>query len=177
MTSEAVERRQATRRIKTERWARVLSDVAAQLITNFDLEKLAEAISEQLPRLGIKSCYVCRKSLEEHDQSELIMGFGRWGTLTTSSAPIVFNSLDLVPPALLPPDEHTTLVVEPLATVDETLGFVVFEYGDVEPYVFEVLRELLTAALRGAQLAALDRDTERGFESEPATEAGRRSDV
>ena len=177
ITSQAVERRQATRRIQTERWARVLGDVAAQLITNFDLEKLAEAISEQLPRLGISSCYVCRHSLLQHDQSELVMGFGRWGAITTAADAIVFNSLDLVPPALQPPEEHVVLVVEPLATLEESLGFVVFEYGNVEPYVFEVLRELLTAALRGARLASQGEEQNGGFESEPATERGRRSEV
>lgn len=183
LTSQAVERRQATRRIKTERWARVLGDVAAQLIANFDLRKLAEAISEQLPRLGITSCYVCCHSTAEHDQSELIMGYGRWGTLTSESEPIIFNSLDLVPPAFLPADEQATLVVEPLATAAESFGFVVFEYGEVEPYVFEVLRELLTAALRGARLTSAERPEPQEFpeaqefEVEPTTEAGRRSDV
>lgn len=175
LTSQAVERRQATRRIKTERWARVLGDVAAELIANFDLQKLAGAVSEQLPRLGIKSCYICCPSAEQHDHSELVMGFGRWGNLTTESEPIVFSSLDLVPPALLPPHEQSILVVLPLATEKENLGFVVFEYGEVETYVFEVLRELLTAALRGARLS--QGSALQDFEMEPTTETGRRSDV
>lgn len=173
LTSQAIERRQATRRLRTERWARVLSDVSAQLITTFDLARLSDAISEQLPRLGINSCYVCRYSKEEHDQAELIMGFGRWGTLRGGSEPIVFNCLDLVPAALLTPDEQAILVLQPLATEHERLGFVVFEYGDVEAYVYEVLRELLTAALRGAQLAAI----EETFDSEPTTQTGRNSDI
>lgn len=175
LTSQTVERRQATRRIKTERWARVLGDVAAELIANFDLTKLAQAVAKQLPRLGIKSCYVCCPSAEQHDQSELVMGFGRFGALSPESEPILFNSLDLVPPALLPPSEQAILVVEPLVTESESLGFVVFEYGEVEPYVFEVLRELLTAALRGARLSSGSAPKE--FETEPATETGRRSDV
>ncbi len=173
LTCQAIERRQATRRLQAERWARVLSDVSAQLITAFDLQKLGEAISEQLPRLGINSCYVCRYSRTEHDQAELLMGFGRWGTMGGAEEPIVFNCLDLVPTALLPVEEQATLVVQPLATENERLGFVVFEYGEVEAYVYEVLRKLLTAALRGAELAAREDE----FSTEPNTEAGRRSEL
>ncbi len=173
LTSQAIERHQATRRLKTEKWARVLSDVSAQLITSFDLALLSDAIAEQLPRLGINGCYVCRYSRDEHDQAELIMGFGRWGTLRGGDEPIVFNSLDLVPSALLTPEEQTVLVVQPLATENDRIGFVVFEYGDVEAYVYEVLRELLTAAVRGAQLAAQS----DSFDSEPTTQTGRNSDI
>lgn len=154
ITSQIVERGQAVRRLKTERWARILSDVSARLITSFDHRRLGEAISEQLPRLGIGSAYICKYSESEHDQAELILGFGPWGKVDGTGAPVVFNALNLVPPALLTVDEQITLVVEPLATQEERIGFAVFEYGDVEPYVYEMLRELITAALRGASLAS-----------------------
>lgn len=154
LTSQEVERSQAVRRLRAEHWARVLSEVSTRLITSFDIGRLGEAIISQLPRLGINSCYISRYSKREHDKAEMIIGFGPWGTLDGSTNPIAFDAVNLVPATLLLEDEQVTWVVQPLSTPDERIGFVVFEYGDVEGYVYEVLRELLSAALRGATLTS-----------------------
>lgn len=154
LTSEVMERAQAARRLRVESWARVLSEVSARLITTFDLVRLGESISEQLPRLGINSCYVSRYMEDDHERAQLLIAFGAWGRLSPEEDPIVYPSQDIVPRHLTDDDDGPSYILEPLATESNQLGFVVFGHGDVEPYVYEVLRELLTAALRGAFLAS-----------------------
>lgn len=53
-----VERVQAQQRLEAERWIRVLSETNERVITTFDVVSLAAALAEQLPRLGIQSCYL-----------------------------------------------------------------------------------------------------------------------
>lgn len=154
LTSDVIERSQAARRLRVEHWAKVLSEVSARLITTFDLARLGESISEQLPRLGIHSCYVSRYHSSDPERAELLLAYGPWGTLSPEDEPLEFPARDLIPARYLSIEDRTTLIVEPLSTEKEQLGFAVFEHGDVEAYVYEVLRELLTAALRGAFLVA-----------------------
>lgn len=151
VTSEMLERFQATQRIQAEAWARELSRVSAELVTSFDAERLARCVRQQLPRLGIRSCFIARYVNEK--EVELVTGDLEPGGEELPS--LCYPAVEIVPRGLLEARGTSQLVVMPLTFDGQPFGFAVFELGQGEGHVYEALAEIIAAALRGAGLTAL----------------------
>lgn len=151
ITSEVLERFQATQRIQAEAWARELSRVSAELVTSFEAERLARCVREHLPRLGIRSCFLARYVNQK--EVELVTGYLEPGGEELPN--LRYPAVELVPRGLLDGRGTSQLVVMPLAFDDQPFGFAVFELGQGEGHVYEALAEIIAAALRGAGLTAL----------------------
>ncbi|MGC4069968.1 MAG: substrate-binding domain-containing protein [Polyangiaceae bacterium] len=166
LVASVVERVQAQQRLEAERWIRVLSETNERVITTFDVVSLAAAVAEQLPRLGIQSCYL---SLYEEGESEsvrqarLILAHDSRRNLDEGWVGRVFPAECLVPEGLSLAHRRTTFIVEPLFFKEHQLGFVVLEMGPRQGVIYEALRDQLSAALKGALLVqeVVEKDRER----------------
>jgi signal transduction histidine kinase/DNA-binding LacI/PurR family transcriptional regulator len=150
------------------RQARLLGEIEEDLITTFDVARLADLLVEKLPHLGIPSCYL---SLYENaaapaEWAWLILAYNEQGRVALEAKGQHFPSQHLVPEGLLPPERRYNLVVEPLYFQEYQLGFVVFEVGPRDGDIYEVLRRELCSALQGALL--VQRVRERSAELEAA---------
>ena len=154
-------REQAQQRLHVERWARTLSQTEQKLITNFDIVSMVNAVADQFPELGIESCYL---SLYRGDgYSELILAYDAHRDSAPQTSGEIFPSHRLVPKRWLPRDRRYSFIVEPLFFEQQQFGFALFEMGPTEGIVYEMLRDQISAAMKGAALVreVLDKDAER----------------
>jgi DNA-binding LacI/PurR family transcriptional regulator/GAF domain-containing protein len=193
-------RAQAYRALQAEQGAQVLREIGAALITTFDVDGLMDVLAEQLPRLGIPSCYL---SLYEDPRpyeypqpapewSRLVLAYSEVDTPVLSGVEGSrpggrielepggrrFRSLELVPEGIWPQGRRYSLIVEPLHFREHQLGFALFEVGPQDGTIYETLRGQISSALQGALLVqqveersrALQR---RAIQLEAGAEVGR----
>ena len=154
-------REQARQRLHVEHWARTLSKTEQKLITKFDIVSMVNAVAEQFPQLGISSCYLSLYRGEE--KSELILAYDALRDKTPHTSGELFPSNELVPQGWLPEERRFSYVVEPLFFEHQQFGFALFEMGRIDGIVYEMLRDQISAAIKGASLVreVLDKDAER----------------
>jgi sigma-B regulation protein RsbU (phosphoserine phosphatase) len=158
------ERLQAQHRMRRERSVRTLYETSEALMTAFDVGALVAAISEQLPRLEIPACAISLYGAVAGGGGGAGAGDGAAGDRTfarplfvqDARQPIDTESGAFPAWALAPPGwidaRQRTLIVQPLAFRGEALGFGAFEMGPEEGVVYEGLRDLVSAAIKGARL-------------------------
>lgn len=153
LVGDAIDREQRALRAEAERSASILTDTSESLITSFDVESLPRALADRLPALGVSSCFL---SLYEGwgdlpPQSRLIVGYDYGRLLDLPKGGVVFDTAALAPPGMLDV-RRRAMVVEPLFFENAQLGFALFGLGPRRRVVYELLRELVSAALHGAAL-------------------------
>ena len=153
LVADAVDREQRGLRVEAERSASILTDTSESLITSFDLESLPRALADRLPALGISSCFIALYDGfgTPPPRSRLIVGYDRSRLLELPAGGELFDTVELAPQGMLAQRRHA-LVVEPLFFENTQLGFALLELGPRRRVVYELLRELLSAALHGAEL-------------------------
>lgn len=155
LIGEAAQRTQAYRQFMAEQQSNILRDIGRALITTFNVDKLTDVLAEQLPQLGIHSCYLALydNPAVSLDVAHLIMAYTEHGRVELEPGGRQFPAHQLVPPDLLP-DRRYSYIVEPLFFREEQIGFVLFEAGPRDGSIYEVLRGHLSSALKGALLLA-----------------------
>jgi serine phosphatase RsbU (regulator of sigma subunit) len=153
LVADAIDREQRALRTEAERSATILTDTSQSLITSFDVDSLPRSLAERLPALGVSSCFL---SLYEGwgappERSRLLVAYDRGRLLDMPAGGVVFETRRLAPPEMLQ-ERRRAMVVEPLFFENTQLGFALFELGPRRRVVYELLRELVSAALHGAEL-------------------------
>lgn len=165
MIASVVERVQAQQRLEAERWVRILSETNERVITTFDVVSLASALADQLPRLGIQSCYLALYENGDgiNGNARLILAHDNRRRLAPDWVGRVFPARDLVPEGLSITESRSVHIVEPLFFKEHSLGFVILEMGPRQGVIYEALRDQLSAALKGALLVqeVVEKDRER----------------
>jgi serine phosphatase RsbU (regulator of sigma subunit)/DNA-binding LacI/PurR family transcriptional regulator len=153
LLTDAVDREQRGLRTEAERSASILTDTSESLITSFDEESLPRSLADRLPALGIRSCFLALYDGwgSPPPASRLIVAYDRGRLLELPEGGLRFDTADLAPPGMLQL-RRRAMVVEPLFFENVQLGFALFELGPRRRVVYELLRELVSAALHGAQL-------------------------
>jgi serine phosphatase RsbU (regulator of sigma subunit) len=153
LVADAIDREQRALRTEAERSASILTDTSESLITSFDVESLPRSLSDRLPALGIRSCFLALYEgyAEPPPRSRLLVAYDRGRLLDIPPEQRLFDTLALAPPQLLDTRQRA-MVVEPLFFENTQLGFALFELGPRRRVVYELLRELVSAALHGAEL-------------------------
>ncbi len=163
LVASAIERAQARQQLQANRLSRILSETSEALITTFDVTSLLGALSKQLPRLSIPSCFLClyEQSAQDCQRGRLILSYPARRNEPQNEQP--FAAGQLLPRNLWPTDRRYTYVIEPLFFEDEQLGYVLLEMGPTQGLIYEVLRDQLSAALEGALLVqrVVDKDEQR----------------
>jgi DNA-binding LacI/PurR family transcriptional regulator/serine phosphatase RsbU (regulator of sigma subunit) len=153
LIADAVEREQRALRGQAERAAGILTDTSESLITSFDVESLPRALADRLPALDISSAYVALYAGQGRPpaESRMVVAYENRKLRELPSLGLHFRTLDIVP-AELRTLRRKSVVVEPLYFENRQLGYTVLELGPKRRVVYELLRELISAALRGAEL-------------------------
>jgi diguanylate cyclase (GGDEF)-like protein len=126
----------------------VLAEATAALLAAPDVHTLAETAAAHLPGLGIRAGVVSLFTEPGRVSAELetALMFTEKGR---QKSPIRYRGKFLAPADFL---DGRSVVVEPLGFRGECLGLAVFDYGAPDCMVYEDLRLVLGAALKGAQL-------------------------
>lgn len=142
-----------------------LRSVGEDLITTFDLQGLSETIVRDFSKLGIPACYVvlyAESSTTPNripDHARLVLAYNESGIVPLAPEGCSFAIRDIVPPDYLPSRRaRSTLAVLPLQFRNEHFGYVVFEIGPLNGFIYETLSLHLSSALKGALLVEQMKD-------------------
>ncbi len=168
----------AQRQMRADQQNIVLRLLGQALVTTFDVETLVHIVAERITQLGIPSCYI---ALYENPQpytypqpapewAQLILAC-RGTEIQCAAAPDPtggdvwrFRSAQLLPAGMVPQDRRYSIVVEPLYFQDDQIGFALLEMGPHEGVVYELVREQISSALKGALLFREQKRTETALE-------------
>ena len=160
MIGQAAERAQAYSRLLSEQRADRLRSAGMALITTFDVNQLTDILANHLPALGITSCYL---SLFEDPQpyhfpdlapewARLVLAYNEHGRAQLPPEGRRFPASQWLPDDLWTDQRSANYVMLALYFQSRQIGFVLFESGSKEGYLYEALRGEISSALQGAVL-------------------------
>ncbi|MBN1983858.1 MAG: SpoIIE family protein phosphatase [Chitinivibrionales bacterium] len=151
---ELLVRAEGIRRIKTVGDNYLLHDVGDILKNALGVEKLLDAISVQLPHLGINSFYLSLYNMESSpsDYSWLKLACHQGQRITLSQEGILFQTSFLLPEDVLRVQTPQIFVIEPLYFQQEHYGILLLESIPQEYERYEILREYISGTLHSALL-------------------------
>ena len=140
----------------------VLRELSEALMASTSREDVLDVIALDLPRLGIKACYL---SLFEDvhqsiDWSYLVFAYNSQGILDLPPGGIRFPSQQLTPDNFLSTNQASTWVAEALYAKEERLGFVLLNVDPKDADVCGALRGLISNALQAVILNERRMDAE-----------------
>jgi DNA-binding LacI/PurR family transcriptional regulator/GAF domain-containing protein len=190
LIGEEARRGEAYQRLLAEQHTQILQDIGATLISTFDVGRMLDLLCKGLPRLGIPSAYL---AVYENPQqytypqpvpewSRLVLAYGDENPAQSRDASEPrkifidpdgqrFRSRQLVPPDLLPQERLYSLVVQPLFSMQNQIGFVLFETGPRKGTTYETLSTQISVALQGALLVI--QEERRALQQKTAAEVSR----
>jgi DNA-binding LacI/PurR family transcriptional regulator/GAF domain-containing protein len=173
LVGEAAVRAQTQRMDAEISRAAVTRQVGQALLASLDMEHLAQAVAEQVPRLGVPGLYlsVYERARLPSDWSKMVLAHNQAGQISLEPGGRRFLSQQLLPTKVLDDAVRHDLLVEPLYAQDEHLGFFVAELGHRDGRVYDSLREQLGGALRNLLLA--QQAARRTLQLQTAAEVGR----
>ncbi len=144
----------------------VLAEATAALLAAPDVHTLAETAAAHLPRLGIRTGVISlfTEPGKVSPELETALVFTEQGR---QKAPVRYRAKLLAPADFL---DGRSVVVEPLGFRGECLGVALLEYGAPDSMVYEDLRLVLGAALKGAQLMRTVEEARKEVESLAVTD-------
>lgn len=154
VVGEIAERVQFVQTMSTFQLLNTLQATGLSLITTFDLPELMNFLAQELPRLGIPGGYVALYDDTENPagQAHLILAYNATGRIDLHNQACIIQPGHVLPEHLLPQHELHSLVISALYFQKHQIGFVVFEAGQCDGLVYEVLRGEMSTALYGALL-------------------------
>jgi DNA-binding LacI/PurR family transcriptional regulator/signal transduction histidine kinase len=157
LIGKASEQAQAYRRLSEQKYTTALRNASQILTTTFDVAELMDVVARELPRLGIKCCYL---SLYEErmgnealsEWSRMILAYDERGRVELEPGGRRFPSRQLVPDGTLHHEKRHSLLIEALFLGEGQIGFGVFEGNSRIETLYEMLRVQISSALSGALL-------------------------
>ncbi|MBN1889619.1 MAG: substrate-binding domain-containing protein, partial [Thermoflexales bacterium] len=160
LIGQVAQRQQAYEELQAAQQADVLREIGAALITTFDVGELMDTLAQNLPGVGIPSCYLSLYEAPPPYQypqpapewSWLILAYNKKGHIELETGGQRFRSRELMLKKLWPQDRPFSFVVESLYFQESQLGFVLFEVGPREGATYKALCTQISSAVQGALL-------------------------
>ncbi len=134
--------------------AHQLSQASQSLATAADLRSAVTMMAQELPRAGVKSCYLSLYADPNAPDgwARLVLAYNQAGRISLPEGGIRFPALALIPPDLWPAHGMPPLLALPLYFRERALGFGLFELKESALAGSETLRQQISSALEGALL-------------------------
>jgi hypothetical protein len=154
-TSGTIQRALARDRSRTAHAARSISLACNAFTTAFDYDELRAKILEQLPRLGIASCFIALYPENgEAKSAQLFLGYEQ-GIEKPWPRDALFEARTLLPKEWVHGGQSgRSFVVMPLVWKTQTLGHALLEFHLSQAFAYGAVAEAIGSALHGAALAA-----------------------
>jgi PAS domain S-box-containing protein len=158
LVSRVAERTQMIRSFQAGEREIDLQRVSASLLTTLDINALLDTLADELPGLGIPSCYLSffedprpyRYPDPAPEWARLVLAYGPQGRVPLESPGQRFPARQLIPDELWLQDRACSFVLLSLHFQEEQIGFVLFESGSRKGRMYETLRAQISSALQGA---------------------------
>ena len=149
LIAEVAERAQAKQRYRSEELFVHLVRTNEALVTALDLPALGTALTPELGRFDIRRCFVCTYEGEgvPAEWARLVVACDSEHALELPAGGLLFPARDLLPPDLLASGRQSTWLVCPmLRRGPSSPGYVVFERGVPEGFVYDGLLDQIGSA-------------------------------
>jgi hypothetical protein len=153
--SSAIQRGLARENLKLARGARALSSVCNALASTFDFTALHAAILQQLPSVGLQSCFVILYENQAGRQRGRVLVAYDAGKELHAAADLRFDPSALLPPEWVHAEKAgRSFVVMPLVYKHESLGHILLELNLEHAFSYGTIAQTVSTAVRGAMLGA-----------------------
>ncbi len=131
-----------------------LSQASQSLATAADLRSVVAMMAQELPRAGVKSCYLSLYTDPNAPDgwARLVLAYNDAGRISLPEGGIRFPAQALIPADLWPEQGMPPLLALPLYFRERALGFGLFELTEGALAGSETLRQQISSALEGALL-------------------------
>jgi signal transduction histidine kinase/DNA-binding LacI/PurR family transcriptional regulator len=172
LLNETVEWHWRYAQVLAQKRDQIVREVGQHLITAADVGGLADALAEELPKIGIPGCYLAAyESVAAatdtvagaadddvpQDRSRLLLAYEDGARIEITRESAVFESVHIVPGGRLSRPAPHSVVAAPLYFKDEQLGFVLFELGPSIGWIYASLQEQISIALHRAFMVERER--------------------
>lgn len=131
--------------------SRALGSLRERLLATMDENKSMAILSESLPGLGVKSCYIVMFEGKKQTKSKLILAFDENGRKNKPDDNTHFSQ-KLLPGIVLTVDRRATMLVSALNFTQPQLGFTVFEMGLRDGEIYSELRRIIYSTMQSTIL-------------------------
>ncbi len=154
MLAEANQRAETFQKILELHGSQNLREIGEKLMTVLDIEDQMSILYDELPRIGIKSCFLSLYDNSDNSlvYSRLVLAFNEKGRMSTDKGGTIFLSKKLVPENYLDKNKRSSYIIEELSDGNDHIGFVLMEIGPREAKLYEVLRNNFSSALKASLL-------------------------
>ncbi len=160
LIGKSAAREELSRRLHAEQLAGQLREIGQVLITTFNVSDIMDVLASNLPFIGIPRCYLAmfeQPQTYEYpapapEWARLRLAYDERERLALPPDGWRFPSWQFTPPEILPPGASIHLIAEALYFKEDQIGFVLFEPGPRDGYIYEALRGQISSALQGALL-------------------------
>jgi DNA-binding LacI/PurR family transcriptional regulator/serine phosphatase RsbU (regulator of sigma subunit) len=145
----ATEHAHSARQRRYEDLANRLSRTSVALGAALDIGEVQATLAGELPGYGISACFVCvyEGLTPSVESARLVLGYTRDGRPCSPRAGEPFPTKELLPAGCLSPDPTQDYVVGPLNRVGDSPGYVVFERGPRDGFVYDSLLPQIGGAI------------------------------
>jgi DNA-binding LacI/PurR family transcriptional regulator/signal transduction histidine kinase len=136
--------------------------VTEALIGSFDIAALLENMARELPRIGIRRCYLAVHASAEraYGEARLLLAFDERGRKQLGDG-VTYPAHRLLPPGILGPEDRFNITWQPLVFGDEEVGFIGLEYDPVEDISGLALGRQIRSALKASMIMQEIREKDR----------------
>lgn len=138
----------------------LLVSVMHGILSKIQISELLDTITRELPRLNIPGCaislyekpwkHAVNDAWQVPEEIDLVMAYNREGRKEIGPERKRYRAAKLLPDGILSGDKSFTLIAEALYFAEEQLGLILFEMGNPEGMVYELLRLQISNAVKGS---------------------------
>jgi DNA-binding LacI/PurR family transcriptional regulator len=140
-----------------------LQYVIDSLIGCFDTPTLLDTMARELPRIGIRRCYlsVHGSPATAFETARLLLAYDQAGRRSLDREGIEYPARALLPPGFLDRAERVSLVYQPLIFGEEEIGFIGLEFSPQEEISSLALAEQIRSAFKASMIMQELREKDR----------------
>jgi DNA-binding LacI/PurR family transcriptional regulator len=150
LMGDHAQRAQGRRRLETEATWRALEELGTEVRACLDRPSIGRALAAHLPGLHVRSCAVVVHPAERpptsNDEGRLIIAWDQDRGLSTFDGGLSFPARELAPDIVRPRRRHT-LMVQPLWSQREALGWCLLEMDQPRAAICEAIPAQISASL------------------------------
>ncbi|MCK4906840.1 MAG: substrate-binding domain-containing protein [Spirochaetes bacterium] len=162
LIGEMLQLKHAVRGVQIGKHFYTAIEAVQALMSSRDVEKLMDTINQEIPSLGIESCYISLYPKEVPrkrnikwkmpEKINLLLARNKSGRKTIQKKSKEYLTKDLLPEGLLPNNRRYTIIIKPLFVRQDQLGIIILEIGPKEGIIYETLRLQISSTLKSIYL-------------------------
>jgi DNA-binding LacI/PurR family transcriptional regulator/signal transduction histidine kinase len=127
--------------------------VVDELIGSFDVPTLLDNMARELPRIGIRRCFLAVHAPDRpYREARLLLAYDEHGRVPIGKEGIAYPARHLLPDGILERLDRFNVIWQPLLLGDEEIGFIGLDFNPLEEISSLALAEQIRSALKASQM-------------------------